>query len=148
MATLLEQYNNLKTDMTAKIAEGKMPGEQMLAYQEVLYRICVLETCQGFCKSAPVSVDAKALTYHYQLSDGYIRMLLAERKFGQQADKDMKAARETAASSLERIVLDCRRKFSSFTPAKPELYRKSVSTMFNTVLPAWIQYRETYIKIK
>ncbi len=78
MATLLEQYNNLKTDMTAKIAEGKMPGEQMLAYQEVLYRICVLETCQGFCKSAPVSVDAKALTYHYQLSDGYIRMLLAD----------------------------------------------------------------------
>lgn len=148
MATLLEQYNNLKNGMSAQIAEGGFPGEQMLVFQEILYRICVLETCQSFCKTAPISVDTKELGYHYQLSDAYIRSLLSERKFGQPADKDMKAARETAAGSLERIVQDCRKKFSSFAPGKPDQYKKTVSTMFNTVLPAWVQYRETYIKIK
>ena len=44
MATVLEQYNDLKGRISAQIAAGQFPPEQMLQYQEMLYRIDVLET--------------------------------------------------------------------------------------------------------
>ena len=37
------------------------------------------------------------------------------------------------------------RRFQSFKPSTPELYRKSLQEMVNTVLPAWIAYRTSYI---
>ena len=45
MATVLEQYNDLKGRISAQIAAGQFPPEQMLQYQEMLYRIDVLENC-------------------------------------------------------------------------------------------------------
>ena len=45
MATVLDQYNDLKGRIGAKIAAGQFPPDQMLQYQEMLYRIDVLETC-------------------------------------------------------------------------------------------------------
>ena len=52
MATVLEQYNDLKGRIGAKIASGQFPPDQMLQYQEMLYRIDVLETCMAFGKTA------------------------------------------------------------------------------------------------
>ena len=39
MATTLEQYNQMKQQLTAKIADGTMTVDQLLGYQELLYRI-------------------------------------------------------------------------------------------------------------
>ena len=36
MATVLEQYNDLKGCISAQIAAGHFPPEQMLQYQEML----------------------------------------------------------------------------------------------------------------
>ena len=148
MATLLEKYINLQMGFAEKVASGVLPLEKVLVYQELLYRIDVLEACQLFAKTAPVTVDTKVLTYHYQMWDAYIYHMLTDHKFGQPADEKQKKARETAANSLSQVVQNCRKQFSSFNPTTAELYKQSINTLITTVLPAWIQYRETYINLK
>lgn len=51
---------------------GVLPLDKVLVYQEILYRIDVLESCQLFVKTAPVTTDTKVLAYHYQMWDVYI----------------------------------------------------------------------------
>ena len=43
MATTLEQYYQTKQQLNAKMAEGKFTNDQLLGYQELMYRISVLE---------------------------------------------------------------------------------------------------------
>lgn len=45
MATTLEQYYQTKQQLNAKMAEGKFTNDQLLGYQELMYRISVLESC-------------------------------------------------------------------------------------------------------
>ena len=63
------------------------------------------------------------------------------------ADQNLKAKRQTASETLEKVVLDCRKRFSSFTPTDQNQYRKGVSSLINTVLPVWLKLRNTYINI-
>ena len=74
--------------------------------------------------------------------------MLTDHKFGQPADEKQKQVRETAANSLLQVVNNCRKQFSSFKPTTAELYKQSINTLITTVLPAWVQYRETYISLK
>lgn len=148
MATLLEQYINIQMEYAEKVVSGVLPLDKVLVYQELLYRIDVLEACQLFVKTAPVTVDTKVLSYHYQMWDAYICYMLTDHKFGQPADDKMKKARETAANSLMQIVQNCRKQFSSFCPTTAELYKQSITNLIMTVLSAWVQYRENYISLK
>ena len=129
MATLLEKYTDLRTGLVEKVMNGVLPLDKVLVYQEILYRIDVLESCQLFVKTAPVTTDTKVLAYHYQMWDVYIYHMLTDHKFGQ-------------------VVNNCRKQFSSFKPTTAELYKQSINTLITTVLPAWVQYRETYISLK
>lgn len=72
MATLLEKYTDLRTGLVEKVMNGVLPLDKVLVYQEILYRIDVLESCQLFVKTAPVTTDTKVLAYHYQMWDVYI----------------------------------------------------------------------------
>ena len=94
MATVLEQYNDLKGRISAQIAAGQFPPEQMLQYQEMLYRIDVLETCMAFVKTAPITMDQRILSYHYQMLDAFMMCLLQERRFGLPGDEKVKKQRE------------------------------------------------------
>lgn len=147
MATYLNEYNTLKTSIAQQAAASGMSLEQLMVYQELLYRIEVLETCQTMCKSAPATTNIPDLCGHYQLVDAYILCLTKERRLGQPADQTVKAQRDTASGNLERIVTDCRKRFASFQPSGPDQYRASIGNMINTVLPAWLQFRNTYINI-
>ena len=77
--------------------------------------------------------------------DALFICLLQERQFGMPADEKLKNQRETARGNLETVVGSFRKQFQSFAPTSPEAYRDAVSRMINTVLPAWLQYRYTYI---
>ena len=55
MATWLEEYTQLKTVAEQKIGSAQLTTSEMLGYQEVLYRIEVLEACKMFSKTAPVT---------------------------------------------------------------------------------------------
>ena len=145
MATTLEQYYQTKQQLSAKIADGSITVDQLLGYQELLYRISVLESCMNFVKTAPVTNDLKVMSYHYQVVDALFTCLIQERQFGLPADEAMRKQRATALSNLQTVVNSFRKQFQSFKPAVPEAYRAAVTKMVNTILPAWLQYRFTYI---
>ena len=145
MATTLEQYNQMKQQLTAKIADGTMTVDQLLGYQELLYRISVLESCMNFVKTAPVTNDMKVMSYHYQVVEALFTCLVQERQFGIPADDVVRKQRATALENLQTVVNSFRKQFQSFKPAAPEAYHAAVTKMVNTILPAWLQYRFTYI---
>lgn len=147
MATALETYRQKQTELLAQIAEQKTQPNTMLVLQEVNYRICVLETFQAFLKTAPITTDMKQMVYHYQMLDAYVRFIESERKFGAATDAEGKKKRETATTTLGRVTQDIRKRFSSFHATSPEQYKSEIGTLINTVLPVWIQLRNTYINI-
>lgn len=147
MATLLDQYREKQNAFRSQIAANSLPLEDLLVLQELNYRICVLETFQSFCKSAPITMDTKVMGFHFQMVDAYVRFILNERRFGPKADADGQKQRETARASLERVVQDGRKRFTSFSAGTQEQYKNSISGFSNAILPVWMQYRNTYVKI-
>ena len=147
MATLLDQYIGKQTELQSQIADDSLPMDAIVILQELNYRICVLKTMQSFCRTAPVTTDTRSMGFHYQLVDAYIHFLQSERKFGPKVDEAGIKKRETAAAAMDRICDENRRRFSSFKVTNQIQYRNGIANMVNTVLPAWIQYRNTYINI-
>ena len=145
MATTLEQYYQTKQQLNAKIASGEMTMDQLLGYQELLYRISVLESCMNFVKTAPVTDDTKAMCFHYQVVEALAASLLTERQYGIPADEKLRNQRATAQGNLQTVVNSFRKQFQSFKPTNPESYRAAITKMINTILPAWLQYRQTFI---
>lgn len=145
MATTLEQYYQTKQQLNAKIASSEMTMDQLLGYQELLYRISVLESCMNFVKTAPVTDDTKAMCYHYQVVEALATSLLTERQYGIPADEKLRNQRATAQGNLQTVVNSFRKQFQSFKPTNPESYRAAITKMVNTILPAWLQYRHTFI---
>lgn len=147
MATYLDDYNNRKLSFGPLIQAGKMTLGDSMVYQELLYRIQVLETCQMLCKTAPVTTDTRELIGHYQLVDAVLFCAGREHAFGVPAQDQRKAQRKVAGENLSKVVTDCRKRFSSFQAKSPEQYRKSITAMVSTVLVAWVQLRNTYVPI-
>ena len=148
MATWLEEYTQIKSVAEQKIGSAQLTISEMLGYQEVLYRIEVLEACKMFSKTAPVTTEMKALVTHYQMVDAYLQCLSRERRIGMPADEQLKAIRKTASDSLEKILADCHRQFASFRPVNAESYRHDIQTVINMVLIGWLQLRNTYVDLK
>ena len=147
MATVLEKYCKQRENMNAEIAQGAFTVEKLLVFQELLYRINVLETCMNFCKTAPVTPDIRALTYHYQLLDAFIQCMLLERRLGPVGDESVKSQRDTGFANLENVVASFRKQFASFAPTAPDAYRNAIHNMVGTILPAWVAYRNTYVNL-
>lgn len=147
MATILDRYREKQNEIRSKVAENSLMLEELLTMQELNYRICVLETFQTFCKSAPITMDTKAMGYHFQMVNAYVKFVLNERRFGPKTDADGQKKRETALASFERVVQDGKKRFTSFSAGTNEQYKKSISQYVNTILPVWMQYRNTYINL-
>ena len=145
MATTLDQYYQTKQKLTARFAEGKGTPDQLLGYQELMYRISVLESCMIFVKTAPVTTDVKTMCSHYELVNFLFTCMLQERKFGLPANDKVQNQRDTALSNLNTVITSFRKQFHNFAPSTPEAYKENVTRMINTVLPAWLQYRFTYV---
>jgi hypothetical protein len=148
MATLLENFY----ERTKKLNNGmqtSLPGQaDIWVQQELFYRIGVLETCQLYVKTAPMSTDAKELCWHYQMVDAFFQNLTLERRYGAETHEVLQKLRETAHGNLQKVIADYRRRFGSFSPGNDaECYRKTITNVIQTVLPAWLQYRQTYIEI-
>lgn len=147
MATILDQYREKQNIIRSQIAENSLPLEELLKMQELNYRICVLETFQSFCKSAPITMDTRVMGYHFQMVDAYVRFVLNERRFGPKTDADGQKKRETALNSFAHVAQDGKKRFASFTAGTQEQYKTTISSYINTILPIWMQYRNTYINI-
>ena len=147
MASYLEECANRKISLAPLVKAGKMTFQDTMVYQELLYRIQVLETCKMLCKTAPVTTDTRTLISHYQLVDAVLFCAGKEHAFGAPVQEQGKARRKAAGENLAKIVADCRKRFSSFQAKSPEQYRQSVSAMIGAVLVAWVQLRNTYVSI-
>lgn len=143
--TMLEKYQMLYVELVKQ--ESPMTLEQAWVYQELLYRMEVLQVCQMFTLVAPVGNDMRAMLMHYQMVDGYFESLKTERRNGLAASEDEQKQRETAHQNLCRIMNDYRKRFSSFSPTRPEQYKTEITRTITTFLPAWVQVRNSFIKI-
>lgn len=148
MATVLQNCYALRTELEQRMGQSQITADQVWWYGELVYRIGVLETCQMFCRSAPATLDVKTLLGHYQMMDAFIKSLLKERKYGPNRGPDTDKEREAATNNLVRVVQDYEKRFSSFAPTTPEFYGHKVTEVINTVLPAWLQVRNSYVPLK
>lgn len=147
MAFLIEKYYEKREAFRSQVAENSLPPDDLVLVQELDYRISILETFQTFCKAAPLTTDTKVLVNHYQLVNLSICNLLTERKFGTKTDDNGKKKRETAALSLDKVVKDNQKRFASFAAQTQNQYKTSITNYINAVLPVWVQYRDTYVKL-
>ena len=147
MANILAEYVAAQDEMLVKVAGKELPLESVIEFQELNYRIDVLETCKALTITAPITTDVKKMGFHYQLTEKILTALTNEHKFGPAVNEDGKKKREAALSALDRVIQDGRRRFRSFKATSQEQYKDTVTKFIGAVLNVWVQYRNTYVKI-
>lgn len=146
--TLLDRYWKMRLDFQDTHKESMPTSIQLWSFQELLYRICVLEVFQQFAKSAPFSGEMKSLISHYAIVDAYVENLKRERDIPSPDNPDAQKKRETAFTAMLSVIEDYRRRYASYKATGPEQYGKDIGRTIATVLPAWVQYRNTICEIK
>jgi len=144
---MLDNLISQKEVMQKHFCENAPGPDEIWAYQELLYRIHVLETLKMLCQTAPCCTDVQMIIPHYHMVDAYIRHLSLERQFGKPRDDAHQKQRQTALASLNTIIGDYRRRFKSFKPASAELYGTEITKVICTVIAAWITHRNCYINL-
>lgn len=147
MANILAEYVAAQDEMLVKVAGKELPLESVIEFQELNYRIDVLETCKALTITAPITTEVKKMGFHYQLTEKILTALTNEHKFGPAVNEDSKKKREAALSALDRVIQDGRRRFRSFKATSQEQYKDTVTKFIGAVLNVWVQYRNTYVKI-
>ena len=115
--TVLERYWGLRQKLEQHMCQTQPASIALWGFGEVVYRISVLETCQTFTRMALTAADTRAQVEHYQMLDAYIQSLALERRYGPDRGPDTHKEREAAQNNLGRVVLDYRKRFSSFSPS-------------------------------
>lgn len=146
MPTMLEQYHETQTSLEALASNSPLP-ETLFVYEELMYRIQVLTTFQYLALSAPTTMELAALAAHYGAVDALVSHLLTERRYRPSQDVELQNARDTARQALASIVTDYRKRFSAYMPEDEAQYKADIAKTINTVLPAWLAYRETMLAI-
>ena len=148
MATVLENYLWDKQTLQQRVLQGGITADILWRYGELAYRIGVLETCQAYCKSAPATTNSQYLFKHYQMLDAYIQSLAQERNYGPNRGQDTEKERDAAKLNLSRVIQDYRGRFSSFAPQADNTYGLEVNQVINSIVPAWLQMRETFVPLR
>ncbi len=50
--------------------------------------------------------------------------------------------------NLSRVIQDYRGRFSSFAPQADNTYGLEVNQVINSIVPAWLQMRETFVPLR
>ena len=148
MATVLENYYGFRQQLLQRMSQQQITAGDLWLYGEILYRIGVLETCQMYLRSAPITNEMSFLVGHYQMLDAYVQNLARERRYGPNRGPDTQKERDAAQVNLERVIQDYRKRFSGFQPAEPDAYQKEIGRVITTLLPAWLQYRNTFVPLQ
>ena len=145
--TLLERYYMARHDFENGSKSAPPPPARLWVYQELLYRIQLLDAMQLIAKAAPLSIDMKQLSPHFQVVNRILENIRTERFLKSPAAETQKQ-QQAAAESLNSVIGEFRKRFSSYAPASAEQYQKDIQRSIATILPAWIQYRNTITDIK
>ncbi len=145
MATVLENYRQFQQKLEQ---DTNISAVALWQYSELSYRISVLKTCQMYCKSAPRTNQMPTLVGHYKMLDAYIQSISLDRRYGPDHGPDTAKERNAAQINLDRVVQDYRKRFSSFSPSTEEAYSQEIGKLVGVLLPAWLQFRETFIPLR
>lgn len=148
MATVLENYQTLCLQVGERMQKEPVSADMLWWYGELVFRIGVLETLQAYLNAAPLVMERPRLEFHYKMLDAYVQSITLDRKYGPNRGPDTQKERDTAEQSLTQVVQDYRKRFSSFKPQNEESYRSEVNRVVQTVLPAWLQMRDTFVPLK
>jgi len=140
--TLLERYWQLRLNLEAEAKTAMPEPARLWMYQEIVYRISVLEVLSLFAKSAPPTHDGKVIFQHYQVATSYIGHLKNERHFNPQ-DVKINEKQQTALAGLNSVIDDSLKRYANYSPESPAQYAKDIMKTIATVLPAWMQFRDT-----
>ena len=130
MATVLENYLALRSQIEVCMTQMPANADMVWWYGEILYRVSVLETCQMFCKAAPVTQEAKMLQGHYRMLDAYVQSIAYDRRYGPDRGANTDKEREAAQTNLSRVIED------------------EIGRVVMTLIPAWLAFRDTFVPIK
>ena len=147
MATVLGNYEQDKQALIQRMEQEQITADILWRYGELVYRIGVLETCKVFCRSAPVCREMKSLQRHYLMLDAYIQSIASERSYGPSRGPDTEKERQASMTNLTRVIQDYRQRFSSFVPASDSAYSVEVSRVIKSIMPVWLQFRDTFIPL-
>ena len=145
---LLEYYWKNRLDFTDIHADTAPTPAQLWNFQELLYRIEVMEVFKQFAAAAPLSTEKNILDNHSKLIYVFMENLKTDRVYPPAKNEDFKKQRETAHKSLCLVIEDYKKRYENYIPQSPEQYQKDIGCAISTVMPAWIQYRNTINEIK
>jgi len=134
---LLQKFTDTNTDHT----------RDAWVYQEVSYRIHVLESLRALSMTAPEGMDSHQLFAHFTWVDAFITFMAGERLYAPSQDPDERKRQETAMKTLQEIIASAKGKFRNYAPASPKQYRQDITTLIKVIIPPWMQYRDTYFKL-
>ena len=145
---LIEQYQKSGQLLEEQLLGGECPVKKVMDVQELKYRISVLSTMRTFENSAPIGGEIKDVKYHFCVLTKFVGFLIAERRTGRKVDEAGQKKRETALEVLENIFESKKEEFEeSDFEEKAGSYAKFVQGFLCTIVPAWAQYRDTYVDV-
>lgn len=144
---LIEVYQDKEKEYADLLLDGENSLTKIADLQEIKYRISVLSTLRMFIDSAPITDNMKEIKFHFGITSRVVDMLLEERRFGRTVDENGQKRRDTAEAALKNVVRQNKKRFESFKPEKVSTYAKLMQEYISTVLPVWVQYRDTYIAV-
>lgn len=149
MVKPLEYYKTQAALVSQKLVNAScLMNDENWLYQELLYRISVMETLAMFFKAAPLTTDLKIVGEHFLQVRAYLSYLANERQYEESPDEKVQRSRDAAHNSLIRCFRGTLVEWQGFRPGTENEYRKKITKLINVVAIAWIQYRDTYLKIK
>jgi len=144
---LIEVYQDKEKEYGDLLIDSEGSLTKIADLQEIKYRISVLSTLRMFVDSAPITDNLREIKFHFNITSKVVDMLLEERRFGRTVDENGQKQRETAETALKNVVRQNKKRFESFKPEKLTTYAKLMQEYVSTVLPVWVQYRNTYIAV-
>ncbi len=145
---LIEQYQKSGKLLEEQLLDGKCSLKKVVDVQELKYRISVLSTMRTFENSAPIGGTLEDINFHFRILTKFVAFLIEERRMGKKTDATGQKKRETALEVLENIFESKKSEFEEYDfEEKADSYMKFVQSILCCIVPAWAQYRDTYIDV-
>jgi len=145
---LIEQYQKSGKLLEEQLVGGECSVKKVVEVQELKYRISILSTMRTFEGSAPIDGTTDDINFHFRILTKYLAFLIEERRMGKKTDDAGKKKRETALGVLEDIFESKKEEFDEQDfEENPVTYMKFVRGVLSTIIPAWVQYRDTYVDV-
>ena len=145
---LIEQYQKSGKLLEEQLLGGECSLKKVVDVQELKYRVSVLSTMRTFENSAPIGGETEDVNFHFRILTKFVGLLIAERRTGRKVDEVGQKKRETALEVLENIFESKKEEFEeSDFEEKAGSYAKFVQGFLCAIVPAWAQYRDTYVDV-